>query len=149
MMDRETWLRRILEATRDLADERYQERVWVRGEGPEVDSSTEAVCRLVDDYDLATFLDEAAKNAWVSNGSNRGLAEARRRARPSRQQRRGRRRCNQDPEPGMEKNPQACQGDARSLHNARGQRLTAFGSEAEQHPKERSTNRWLRPRRGS
>ena len=66
MMDRETWLRRILEATRDLADEQYQERVWVRGEGPEVDSSTEAVCRLVDDYDLATFLDEAAKNAWVS-----------------------------------------------------------------------------------
>ena len=37
MMDRETWLRRILEATRDLADERYQERVWVRGEGPEVE----------------------------------------------------------------------------------------------------------------
>jgi hypothetical protein len=66
MMDRETWLRRILEATRDLADEGYQERVWVRGEGPEVDSSTEAVCRLVDDYDLATFLAEAAKNAWVS-----------------------------------------------------------------------------------
>ena len=66
MMNRETWLRRILEATRDLADERYQQRVWVRGEGPEVDSSTEAVCRLVDDYDLATFLDEAAKNAWVS-----------------------------------------------------------------------------------
>ena len=66
MMDRETWLRRLLEATRDLADERYQQRVWVRGEGPEVDSSTEAVCRLVDDYDLATFLDEAAKNAWVS-----------------------------------------------------------------------------------
>jgi hypothetical protein len=66
MMDRETWLRRILEATRDLADERYQERVWVRGEGPEVDSSTEAVCRLVDDYDLATFLAEAARNAWIS-----------------------------------------------------------------------------------
>ncbi|MCE3250106.1 MAG: hypothetical protein K0R41_3931, partial [Geminicoccaceae bacterium] len=33
-MDRETWLRRILDATRDLADERYQERVWARGEGP-------------------------------------------------------------------------------------------------------------------
>jgi hypothetical protein len=67
MMDRETWLRRILEATRDLADEAYQERVWVRGEGPEVDSSTEAVCRLVDDYDLATFLAEAGEKAWISN----------------------------------------------------------------------------------
>ena len=67
MMDRETWLKRILDATRDLADERYQERVWVRGEGPEVDSGTEALIRLIDDYDLATFLAEAAKNAWVSN----------------------------------------------------------------------------------
>jgi hypothetical protein len=66
MMDRETWLRRILEATRDLADENYQQRVWVRGEGPEVDSSTEAICRLVDDYDLPRFLAEAAKKAWLS-----------------------------------------------------------------------------------
>jgi hypothetical protein len=67
MMDRETWLRRILEAIRDLADEGYQERVWVRGEGREVDSSTEAICRLVDDYDLAAFLAKAAENAWLSN----------------------------------------------------------------------------------
>ena len=67
MMDRETWLRRILAATRELADESYQERVWVRGEGPEVDSSTEALVRLIDDYDLATFIAEAAKKGWVSN----------------------------------------------------------------------------------
>ena len=42
MMDRDTWLRRTLDAVRDLPDERYQERVWVRAQGPEVDSSTEA-----------------------------------------------------------------------------------------------------------
>jgi hypothetical protein len=66
MMDPETWLRRILEATRDLADEGYQKRVWVHGEGPEVDSSTEAVCRLIDDYDLPTFLAEAGEKAWIS-----------------------------------------------------------------------------------
>lgn len=67
MMDRDTWLRRILDSTRDLADVDYQERVWVRGEGPEVDSSTEAVCRLVDDYDLPSFIAEAAEKAWISN----------------------------------------------------------------------------------
>ena len=67
MMDRDTWLRRILDATRDLADERYQQRVWVRGEGPEVDSSTEALIRLLDDYDLAAFIAEAAEKAWISN----------------------------------------------------------------------------------
>ena len=66
-MDRETWLRRILDATRDLADERYQERIWVHGKGPEVDSSTEALIRLIDDYDLAAFIAEAAKKAWISN----------------------------------------------------------------------------------
>ena len=67
MMDRATWLRRILDATRDLADERYQERIWVHGKGPEVDSSTEALIRLIDDYDLAAFIAEAAKKAWISN----------------------------------------------------------------------------------
>jgi hypothetical protein len=67
MMDRETWLRRILETIRDLADEAYQERIWVRGEGLEVDSSTEAICRLADDYDFAGFIAEAAKKGWVSN----------------------------------------------------------------------------------
>ena len=67
MMDRETWLRRILDATRDLADERYQERVWVRGAGPEVDSSTEALVRLMDDYDLAGFIAEAAAQDWISS----------------------------------------------------------------------------------
>jgi len=66
-MDREAWLQRVLEATRDLADEHYQERVWVRGEGPEVDSSTEALSRLIDDYDLASFLAEAAEKGWISN----------------------------------------------------------------------------------
>jgi hypothetical protein len=66
MMDRDTWLRRILDATRDLADERYQERVWIGAHGPEVDSSTEALIRLLDDYELKAFIAEAGDNAWVS-----------------------------------------------------------------------------------
>jgi hypothetical protein len=67
MMDRDTWLRRILDATRDLADERYQERVWVHAQGPEIDSSTEALIRLLDDYELKAFVAEAGDKAWVSN----------------------------------------------------------------------------------
>lgn len=63
-MDRDKWLGCILDATRDLADERYQERVWVRGAGPEVDSST---VRLMDDYDLAGFIAEAAAQDWISS----------------------------------------------------------------------------------
>jgi hypothetical protein len=67
MMDRDMWLRRILDATRDLADERYQERVWVRAQGPEVDSSTEALVRILHDYELKVFIAEATDKAWVSN----------------------------------------------------------------------------------
>jgi hypothetical protein len=66
MMDRDTWLRRILDAIRDLADEHYQERVWVRAEGPEVDSSTEALVRLLHDYELNAFIAEAGDKVWVS-----------------------------------------------------------------------------------
>ena len=67
MMDRKTWLERILGAIRDLSDADYQERVWVRGRGPEADSSTEAVCRLLDDYDLAGFLAEGGRQRWLSD----------------------------------------------------------------------------------
>jgi hypothetical protein len=65
-MDRETWLERILEAIRLLGDAAYQERVWVRGEGPEVDSSTEAISTLLDDYDLAGFLSVSRRKHWLS-----------------------------------------------------------------------------------
>jgi hypothetical protein len=128
MMDRETWLRRILEATRDLADERYQERVWVRGEGPEVDSSTEAICRLVDDCDLPTFLAEAAKKAWLSKSQLTALERLD--AALDRHASNG-----EDAEdairiqsPEWRKIRKLCQGNARSVHITRGQRLTASGS---------------------
>jgi hypothetical protein len=67
MMDRDTWLSRILGAIRDLADEYYQERVWVRAQGPEVDSSTEALVRLLHDYELHAFIAEAGDKAWLSD----------------------------------------------------------------------------------
>ena len=67
MMDRDTWLERILAAVRVLGDASCQERVWVRGDGPEVDSSTEAIERLLDDYDLAGFLSVSRRDRWLSN----------------------------------------------------------------------------------
>ena len=39
----------------------------MRGRGPEADSSTEAVCRLLDDYDLAGFLAEGGRQRWLSD----------------------------------------------------------------------------------
>ena len=60
MMDHETWRRDLLSVIRDLADESYQERVWVRGEGPEVDSLTETICRFFDDFDANGLLRTSA-----------------------------------------------------------------------------------------
>ena len=65
MMDRDTWLAGILAAIRDLGDAAYQERVWVRAEGPEVNSSAEAICRLHDDFDLAGFLAQDRQRHWL------------------------------------------------------------------------------------
>ena len=73
MMDRDTWLAGILAAIRDLGDAAYQERVWVRAEGPEVDSSAEAICRLYDDFDLAGFLAEDRQQHWLSADEHAAL----------------------------------------------------------------------------
>jgi hypothetical protein len=127
-MDRETWLRRILEAIGDLADERYQEGVWVRGEGPEVDSSTEAICRLVDDYDLRAFLDEAAERAWVSSEQLAALRKLH--AALARYAINGENAddATRIQSPGWHKICELAKSDARGFHDARSQRLTASGS---------------------
>ena len=65
MMDRDTWLVGILAAIRDLGDADYQERVWVRAAGPEVDSSAEAICRLYDDFHLTGFLEHDRQRHWL------------------------------------------------------------------------------------
>jgi hypothetical protein len=73
MMDRDTWLAGILAAIRDLGDAAYQERVWVRAEGPEADSSAEAICRLYDDFDLAGFLAQDRQRRWLAADEHAAL----------------------------------------------------------------------------
>ena len=41
----------FLETIASIADRAYQERVWVRGEGPECDDYTESICHFFDDGD--------------------------------------------------------------------------------------------------
>jgi len=40
-----------LEIISGIADREYQERVWIRGEGPECDDYTESICHFFDDGD--------------------------------------------------------------------------------------------------
>lgn len=66
VMDPKTWQDVILSIIRNLADQDYQERVWVRGIGPEMDSLTEAYCRLFDDNDFEGFISYCASDAMIS-----------------------------------------------------------------------------------
>ena len=66
MMNRETWLGAFSRPPAISPTSAISSASGCAARAPRSISSTEAVCRLVDDYDLATFLDEAAKNAWVS-----------------------------------------------------------------------------------
>ena len=54
----------ILESLEELADIQFQERVWVKGKGPEVSSLEEAICGLFDDSCLGMVLD---KQGYVYN----------------------------------------------------------------------------------
>lgn len=44
-------LNSVLETIRGISDKEYQKRVWIRGEGPEVDDFVETCCHFFDDGD--------------------------------------------------------------------------------------------------
>jgi hypothetical protein len=50
-MTKTTILNNHLETISGIADREYQERVWIRGEGPECDDYTESICHFFDDGD--------------------------------------------------------------------------------------------------
>lgn len=56
-------VREVLDCLGQLADPEFQERVWVRGQGPEVSSYVEVVCQLFDDTGLGDLLDDGAAEA--------------------------------------------------------------------------------------
>lgn len=50
-LDRKKILESHLETIQGLSSREYQQRVWVRGEGPECDDYTETICHFFDDGD--------------------------------------------------------------------------------------------------
>lgn len=50
---------------KELSDVEFQKRVWLRGEGPENSSYTEAVCQLFDDTGIGDELCEKQQNRYV------------------------------------------------------------------------------------
>jgi hypothetical protein len=47
----------VLECLQELADEKFQHRVWAVSSGPEVSSFSEAICGLFDDTGLGDAID--------------------------------------------------------------------------------------------
>ena len=65
----------LVECLRQLADRSFQERVWVRGEGPEVSSYVEMVCQLFDDTGVGELLDAGGAAKALGAEASQELAK--------------------------------------------------------------------------
>lgn len=70
-------IQEIVECLAQLADTEFQERVWVRGEGPEVSSFDEVVCQLLDDSGLGDLLDHERGAAVLGSEAEEELQQLR------------------------------------------------------------------------
>jgi hypothetical protein len=73
MMAYDEWLKNLISVVKVIADQEYQERVWLRGEGPQVDSWDEMICRFFDDYDGDNFVDNHMATAGLSERQQQSL----------------------------------------------------------------------------
>jgi hypothetical protein len=58
MIERKKMLSNIYGVLKNLSDKEYQERVWLRGEGPEVSSYEELINTLFDDFYFDELLED-------------------------------------------------------------------------------------------
>ena len=78
MMHPIDWKTRLLETVQLIADQTYQEDVWLRGaRGRQVSSWEEIMCQLFDDYDLDGFLQGNWRQAGISQVQHDKLVELR------------------------------------------------------------------------
>jgi len=78
MMHPIDWKTRLLETVQLIADQTYQEDVWLRGaRGQQVSSWEEVMCQLFDDYDLDGFLQGNWRQAGISQAQHDKLVELR------------------------------------------------------------------------
>ena len=57
-MDIATWKECVLSTIVQIGDREFQERVWLRGDGPEVSSWEEIICTLYGDCQFKEFIEE-------------------------------------------------------------------------------------------
>lgn len=67
------WLENIRCMLREFSDDDYQDRVWVKEEGPEVSGYNDAICGLFDDYGFDEFLSFSSDQYLISKKQIRAL----------------------------------------------------------------------------
>ena len=65
-MESDLWLKKMGDVLREFSSREFQERVWLKGLGPEVSSYEEAMCRLFDDLGLSRLVDMEWRQAGLS-----------------------------------------------------------------------------------
>ena len=71
-MDGKDWIQAIIEVLEEFSSQEFQERIWLKGLGPEVSSYEEAMCRLFDDLGLSLVIDDE----WHRIGLNENQRDA-------------------------------------------------------------------------
>lgn len=61
VMDNLKWIQNIYSFIKEISDKDFQEKIWVKGLGPEVSSYAELRCSLYDDFNFELFLESHLK----------------------------------------------------------------------------------------
>ena len=77
MISPDIWLSGLLSTIREIGDESFQERVWLKGCGPEVSSYEEVMCRFFDDYAIENVIDVEWRALGLTVRQREGLISLR------------------------------------------------------------------------
>jgi hypothetical protein len=65
-MGNSKWIENIIEILKVFSSEEFQNRVWLKGQGPEISSYIEAVCEL-SDFQIDLLIDSEWKKVGLTN----------------------------------------------------------------------------------
>jgi hypothetical protein len=74
MMKYQDWIAVVIKVLEEFSSQEFQERVWLKGEGPEVSSYEEAVNRFFDDYAADQLIDVQWRQAGLTKDKQKKLA---------------------------------------------------------------------------
>ena len=73
-MDKDLWVKNILDAVWVFSSEEFQQRSWIEGKGTEVSSFTEADCQFFDDNLADQLIDVEWHNIGITETQKNKLA---------------------------------------------------------------------------